>query len=99
MSTGGEEESATREFVVTAIEDVQVPLPADGERLAAYASSRGGDVLPMSEADALGARIAAAVQPPVNDVDARPMRSPYWILPFAGLLIVEWWSRRRGGLR
>jgi hypothetical protein len=27
-----------------------------------------------------------------------PMRSPWWMLPFAGLLSVEWWLRRRNGL-
>jgi hypothetical protein len=29
----------------------------------------------------------------------RPMRSPWWILPFAGCLGVEWWLRRRQGMR
>lgn len=29
----------------------------------------------------------------------RPMRSPWWIVPFAGCLGVEWWLRRRHGLR
>jgi hypothetical protein len=27
-----------------------------------------------------------------------PMRSPWWMVPFAGLLSVEWWLRRRKGL-
>lgn len=26
-----------------------------------------------------------------------PMRSPWWIVPFAGCLAVEWWLRRRAG--
>lgn len=29
----------------------------------------------------------------------RPMRSPWWLLPFAACLTGEWWLRRRGGLR
>jgi hypothetical protein len=28
-----------------------------------------------------------------------PMRSPWWIVPFAGCLSIEWWLRRRAGLR
>lgn len=28
-----------------------------------------------------------------------PMRAAWWILPFAGLLSIEWWSRRRAGMR
>lgn len=27
-----------------------------------------------------------------------PMRSPWWIVPFAGVLSLEWWLRRRKGL-
>ena len=40
------------------------------------------------------ARPAQALQ-----ADVHPMRSPLWIVPFAGLLSIEWWLRRRGGLR
>jgi hypothetical protein len=29
----------------------------------------------------------------------RPMRAWWWLLPFAGCLSVEWWLRRRSGLR
>jgi hypothetical protein len=32
-------------------------------------------------------------------VFAHPMRAPWWILPFAGCLSLEWWLRRRAGLR
>jgi hypothetical protein len=37
---------------------------------------------------------------PSNTVEreVRPMRSPWWILPFAGLLCAEWALRRRAGL-
>ena len=40
---------------------------------------------------------ATARQAAVESV--HPMRSPFWILPFAGLLSIEWWLRRRKGLR
>jgi hypothetical protein len=32
-------------------------------------------------------------------VSVHPMRSAWWIIPFAGCLSLEWWLRRRGGLR
>jgi hypothetical protein len=28
-----------------------------------------------------------------------PMRSPWWLVPFVGCLSIEWWLRRRRGLR
>jgi hypothetical protein len=38
--------------------------------------------------------------PPLRDSrESRPMRSPWWLLPFAGCLAAEWWLRRRAGLR
>jgi hypothetical protein len=36
---------------------------------------------------------------PAVPVERHPMRSPWWILPFAACLGVEWWDRRRRGLR
>ena len=39
------------------------------------------------------------VEPVVQETMARPMRSPWWILPFATLLCAEWSLRRRNGLR
>ena len=32
-------------------------------------------------------------------VSVHPMRTPWWILPFAACLSAEWWLRRRDGLR
>ena len=34
-----------------------------------------------------------------RDVTAYPMRSAWWMLPFGACLSIEWWLRRRGGLR
>lgn len=36
---------------------------------------------------------------PVEHVRAHPMRSPWWIVPFASALCAEWGLRRRKGLR
>jgi hypothetical protein len=36
---------------------------------------------------------------PAEPVQHHPMRSPWWMVPFAACLGVEWWDRRRRGLR
>lgn len=38
-------------------------------------------------------------QPSSQVVSTRPMRSPWWMIPFAACLAAEWWLRRRDGLR
>ena len=40
----------------------------------------------------------APMSSPVT-TEVHPMRSAWWLLPFAGCLSVEWWLRRRAGLR
>jgi hypothetical protein len=43
--------------------------------------------------------IHGVVKAPVAPVEHRPMRSPWWLVPFIGCLCAEWWVRRRRGLR
>jgi hypothetical protein len=38
-------------------------------------------------------------QPSSQVVSSRPMRSSWWMIPFAACLSAEWWLRRRDGLR
>lgn len=50
------------------------------------------------------ASLAAALNtfvPETSPIVSRrhPLRAPLWILPFAGCLSIEWWLRRRHGLR
>jgi hypothetical protein len=49
------------------------------------------------------AAIARALRDQSSDssliVTVYPMRSAWWILPFAACLSIEWWLRRRAGLR
>ena len=60
------------------------------------AAARGGAVV-ASPADAL--RALSALPAVEVDETVRPMRSPWWIVPFAGLLCAEWALRRRSGLK
>jgi hypothetical protein len=77
-------------------EDVVHPASA-GSRAAAWAAETSGGAVVTDVAE-LATRLAALG--PADVVRrTRPMRSPWWILPFAGLLCAEWALRRRSGLR
>jgi hypothetical protein len=88
--------SASNRFLVTA--DAH-RLPSNGPRLAMLASShRGIDVSPDRIPD-LERFIRGAVTAPRTRQIRHPMRSTWWMLPFALCLSGEWWIRRRRGLR
>lgn len=97
--SAGQPVRAAEEFLVVDPADVRRPRPEREALLDAFASSHGGAVVPMTGIDTLSSRLTAAVAASSSRVTTRPMRSPYWIMPFAGLLAVEWWSRRRRGAR
>jgi len=71
---------------------------ADPEALALAASATGGQVFPIDRAPALVEAMKAAY--PARRVmrSAHPMRSPWWMVPFVGLLCLEWAVRRTRGL-
>jgi hypothetical protein len=62
------------------------------------ASHHGVDAAPGRLADVERFVGSTATAPPVPIV-RRPMRSVWWMLPFAACLSAEWWLRRRRGLR
>jgi hypothetical protein len=67
--------------------------------LSLLATSRGGvNVTPDRLAD-LEAHVGREVSAPPVRATTRPMRSGWWIVPFAACLSAEWWLRRRKGLR
>jgi hypothetical protein len=61
-------------------------------------SHRGIDVTP-EHLDDLTRFLRGAVASPPTPLVRHPMRSTWWILPFALCLSAEWWLRRRRGLR
>jgi hypothetical protein len=70
---------------------------ADPEGLALVAGSSGGRVFPADRPAALVEAMREAFPVRASSRTSRPMRSPWWVVPFAGLLCVEWALRRRRG--
>ena len=94
---GGQPLSASRTLLVQA--DVQRARPTGGPALSMLSSSHHGiDVTPGHLAD-LERFLRAIVSSPPRPLVRHPMRSVWWILPFAFCLSAEWWLRRRRGLR
>jgi hypothetical protein len=97
-----------RLIVATNTERVEAPIVIDSaarmvthddrDAIEAFVSSHGGSVVPETQLRELRRRLTSAL-PTVSRVETwHPMRSAWWILPFAILLGAEWWWRRRRGL-
>jgi len=95
VSSGGL--SADAPLVVAS--DVSRAAASDIDLLESLAASRGGKVVPASGLDGLAPEIAAIVRPASRAETWHPMRSAWWILPFALAVGAEWLLRRRAGLR
>jgi hypothetical protein len=66
--------------------------------LTALTQATGGRVLETEDFAAVGDTLASALEPARRPHPWHPMRSPWWLLPFGGALLAEWWLRRRAGL-
>jgi hypothetical protein len=67
--------------------------------LSLLAATHGGVNVSPSDLAALERQLRAAVRGDATREPSRPMRSPWWLLPFASCLSAEWWLRRRRGER
>lgn len=81
------------------VPDATPPAPDDRPLIEAWTAATGGQLIPESRLDELGPALERALAPPAERVRWHPMRSPWWIVPFALVLGAEWWMRRRLGLR
>jgi hypothetical protein len=92
-------DSARRSASRTVLVQSEVKRIAAEPALSMLSSShRGIDVTPDRVAE-LERFVRGAVTSPDAAVVRRPLRSVWWLLPFAGCLSAEWWIRRRRGLR
>jgi len=97
-SAGADRAEGTTGLAVIAVD----PSARRAERfvpLSLLATSRGGiDVSPDRLAD-LEAYLRREISAPPVRTTIHPMRSGWWIVPFAASLSAEWWLRRRKGRR
>jgi hypothetical protein len=77
----------------------KVHRPASFERFDAAIRAHGGAVARAGEADDVIRRIRESLPSRSEAVAVYPMRSPLWLIPLTAALGVEWWLRRRAGLR
>jgi hypothetical protein len=96
LTVGSSGDRVVRTLPVVA--GAEQPHPEGRDLLAAAVASRGGNVLASSEVSKLPAAIRGAIGSAPHRERWHPMRSPWWILPFALLLAAEWLLRRRRGL-
>jgi hypothetical protein len=61
-------------------------------------AAHGGVVVAAGDETVLVERWRRASPPVHAPRDVHPLRSPYWMVLFAGCLGAEWWLRRRSGL-
>lgn len=87
---------ASAEVPLLVAGDVVQPAHAAPRALEYLAHATGGAVL--SDVTAVRHALEAIATGEQNKV-VRPMRSPWWIVPFAGFLGAEWAIRRRAGLK
>ena len=92
-------EGARAETTVLVVPDATRPTPDERALVVAWAESRSGRWLPESRLAELAPALEGALAPSPRTVQWFPMRSPWWIVPFALALGAEWWMRRRRGLR
>lgn len=95
-AAGRQSQSASRAILVRPeVERLSTAAPALS--MLAF-SHRGIDVPPDRLAD-LGQFLRNTIVSPRATIVRHPMRSVWWLLPFAACLSAEWWIRRRRGLR
>ena len=86
------------EAAVVVAPNVGHPAADAPDLLGAWVGARGGRVLAESRLDELSAALSRAIQPQPRLEIWNPMRSGWWLIPFALALSGEWWLRRRRGL-
>jgi hypothetical protein len=96
ITVASEGERASASFIARPA--VSITASTDRDLLSALANGSGGAAMTASQLDELPARLDRTLQPVPRRITWHPMRSAWWILPFALALGAEWLLRRRRGL-
>ena len=81
------------------VEQASHPVDATLAKLECRVRATGGVVTSDGDERAIVAALRNASGQSSRNVSAYPMRLPWWMLPFAACLSLEWFLRRRAGLR
>ena len=95
VTSGG----ARADAPIAVVPDASQPTPDERDLIAAWTHSRRGEAIPASRLQDLPAMLVQSLAPVSRPVTWHPMRSPWWLVPFAFGLGAEWWWRRRHGRR
>ena len=71
-------------------------MPDERDLVSAFAGSRGGIAVSAAHLKDLSAALGRTLRPITRREEWHPMRSAWWIIPFALALAAEWWRRRHG---
>ncbi len=86
-------------FVPIVVSDTRHHAIADEPALLnAWIASRGGWTIDESALGTLAGRLQGSLTAAPRSERWHPMRSAWWLLPFALCVSAEWWLRRRRGL-
>lgn len=75
------------------------PMRFEGAALRTTIAAYGGTLVEPGEEATLADAVRRALPIAREPRPSYPMRSPWWIFPFASCLAGEWWLRRRAGAR
>jgi hypothetical protein len=78
--------------------DALHPTVEARDLVTAFANAHGGRAFPATQIKELPSALRAAIRATPRLETWHPMRSAWWIVPFALALSGEWWLRRRRGL-
>jgi hypothetical protein len=82
---------------ISAVLDVRRGADADTEALELAVRTSGGEIASADRLGDLVAKLKRKYPPQSQDVRVHPMRSPWWMVPFALALTGEWgWRRLKG---
>ena len=95
-TNGGRAEHGSARFVDGA------GIPENDENavpLSLLSATRGGIDVNADDLSRLERWLRETIPARSAAIPTHPMRSPWWVVPFAACLCAEWWARRRRGLR